>query len=315
MKIPRLLLAVICLFSSAPAWAGVLPLDVRSDGDSAFYEYFSDGFFRMDLPSPTKPANQSFHSISDPSVIYNQNFDGFPNDAEFRFGSVVYDESGLANGTGSAPVTQLTFNMAADPDDPAYLNWRRFTTNTLVDNNSVSGEVELVDGKPIGLTLSAGFQFEAVGWLGATMTGYYPGTLEFSGDQFSLSAEGMPVLDTVFGTGPFHLKWDLSGRLKTLVPSAGDYLDDVVVDGAVFLKWQSRLGQSVATGSDADGDGDGTIGGGDLSVWKDNYGFGVRSAATAVGVPEPGVTIQALAVVLFAASCSRRSMNISFLRR
>jgi hypothetical protein len=164
------------------------------------------------------------------------------------------------------------------------------------------------------VTLSAGFQFEAVGWLGATMTGYYPGTLEFSGDQLSLSAEGMPVLDTVFGTGPFHLKWDFSGRLKTLVPSAGDYLDDDIVDGADFLKWQSTLGQSVTAGSDADGDDDGRIGEGDLNVWKVNYGFGVRSSPAAVGVPEPGTAMQALAAMLLAACCRSRSRNDSALR-
>jgi hypothetical protein len=305
---------LLALFTAAPAAAGTLQLNVRSDADSAFYEYFSDGFFRMDLPSPTKPANQSFHSISDSNVIYNQNFDGFPNDYEFCFGSVLYDETGLTGGTGQAPVTQLMFDMAADPADPAYLNWRRFTTNTLVDGSSVNGHVELLDGKPIGLTLTASLQFEAVGWLGATMTGYYPGTIAFAGDQFTLTAEGMPVLDTVFGTGPFHLKWDFSGRLRTLVPDAGDYTLDDLVDGNDFMAWQAAMGQSVAqAGTGADGDQDGVVGAGDLGVWKANYGFGLRATPATTAIPEPPTALLSLAAALLARGVRWRHAKTSAL--
>src|SRR5262249_46043851 len=121
----KITIALLTLCAAASTVADVLPLYVHSDNDSTYYEYFSDGFFRMDLFSPTKPTNQSFHAISDPSVIYNQNFDGFPNDYEFRFGNVAYDTSGLAGGTGQAPVTAVTFNLTNDPADPTYLNWRR----------------------------------------------------------------------------------------------------------------------------------------------------------------------------------------------
>lgn len=48
----------------------------------------------------------------------------------------------------------------------------------------------------------------------------------------------------------------------------GDYDQNGVTDGADFLKWQRAFGSADVTN---DGDGDGTIGGGDLSVWKVNF--------------------------------------------
>jgi hypothetical protein len=306
MKAFVCVLTLIITVENATARAAELPLNARSDLDSSYFEYFSNGFLRMDQFAPNNPMNQNFHDIDDPSINYNQNFDGFPNDRQFRFGSVQYDDSGLVGGTGSAPITGVTLNIVHDPANAAYINWRRFMANTIVDPSTLTGAdvVEVVNGVPVSATMSVEVDLEVIGALGATMTGVYPGEFTLDGEQFSLLAEGDPVLDTVFGTGPFHLKWDFGGRLSAFPPEGGDYFQDGLVDGEDFLAWQRALGDAVMPGSGVDGDSSGAVDAGDLTVWRENFGYG----SVAVGgpgahsVPEPvaGSLIAGVALTTFA---------------
>lgn len=73
-------------------------------------------------------------------------------------------------------------------------------------------------------------------------------------------------------------------RLLPPATLAGDYTDDGVVDGADFLSWQRSFGAAVPTGSGADGDGNGTVGAGDLDVWRENFAApgGITAASRAV---------------------------------
>lgn len=68
----------------------------------------------------------------------------------------------------------------------------------------------------------------------------------------------------------------------------GDYDLNNVVDGADFLKWQRAFGSGDQS---SDGDGDGTVGGGDLDVWKENFGASESLA------PENAVTAAVAALV------------------
>lgn len=52
----------------------------------------------------------------------------------------------------------------------------------------------------------------------------------------------------------------------------GDYNRNNVVDAADYALWRNTLTQTVPTFSGADGDGDGTIGQGDLNVWRAHFG-------------------------------------------
>src|SRR5690606_26050507 len=97
----------------------------------------SDGFYQMDLyDPPPRETQQRFHSIQDPSVTYgNLAFNGFPNDENFRLGSVEFDDSAVPSGTGSAPITAIVLGVGHDPAESRYLNYYRWTDSvTVVDD-------------------------------------------------------------------------------------------------------------------------------------------------------------------------------------
>lgn len=305
-------LPMFCLLASAPAAiGGELSLHSLADNDSAYYEYYSEGFVRMDQFASSNPTNQNFHNINDPSVQYGQGFDSFPNDRNFRLGHVTYDDSGVVNGTGQAPVTGVTLGITRDPADSAYENWRRFTTETVV--TMFEGVVNLVNGSPVSTTLDANVTLKLSNVFGATTVGEYAGTFSLDGARFEFKAEGAPVLDISFGTAPFHLRWDFGGKLTALPEYLGDYDENGAVDGNDLLLWQRELGNAATpSGSGADGDLSGTIDASDLAVWQSNFGQSNPVPAPSIGaVPEPSAAVLALSGLaslgLLAAQRHRRS--------
>lgn len=304
-------LSLLSLLAPHAAYAGELSLNSLADNDSSFYEYFSEGFVRMDQFASSNPTNQNFHNFSDPSVQYGQGFDGFPHDRNFRLGHVTYDESGLVNGTGAAPITGVTLGITRDPADSTYENWRRFTTETIV--GTFEGEVNLVDGAAVSTTLDAAVTLRLTNVFSATMVGDYHGNFSLDGARFDFQADGDPVLDTAFGTVPFHLRWDFGGRLTALPDYVGDYDENGAADGNDFLLWQRDLGNTASpAGAGADGDLSGTIDAGDLAVWQTNFGqYNPVPAPPISAVPEPtAASIMSLGL----ASCGylaarRRSRN------
>lgn len=278
-------LALLAGFASF-ACGGQAPLMGYANGSSRFYEYFSDGFVQMDWTHPTRPTNQSFRNIADPSIMYGSGYDAFPNDNEFRMGSVQFDDSGLIGGNGDAPVTEVTFAVSKDPFDAAYTNWARFTTNTIV--NSFEGTVQLVDGSPAGMTLNIDVTLEMVGFLSATTNGYYEGSFTVAGNAFDLSVvmEEDQILDTAFGTSVVDLEWDFSGTLYNL--PLGDFNADSVVDSLDYDRWVAAYGSDDYA---ADANGDRIVDAADYTIWRDS-----SSAGASASVPEP-VT---LGVVLMA---------------
>lgn len=272
----------------AHATAGEFTLDAFADGDSTYYEYISDGFVRMDLYSPLQPKNQSFHSITNPNTIYNQNFDGFPHDRIFHLGSVTYDESSLIEGTGSAPITALTLGIAKDPNNSGYINWNRFNTNTLV--SSSTGNVNLAGGVPISMALTANLQLEVVTPFGSTENGYYPGTftIDSASNRFSFEAEGHQIMDIIFGNDQdMHLRWDFAGVMLGFPPddtSIADYDRNTVVDDIDQLLWQNTYGSTSHIAGD--GNLDGAIDAADYVVWR-KIASAAEAGQSSTSVPEP----------------------------
>lgn len=272
-------LALSCLpMSSAPA--ATARLDSWSDNDSTFYEYFSDGFFRMDLYSPNQPKNQSFHSISDPSVIYNQNFDGFPNDQFMRFGEVEYDETMLVDGSGTVPISGLTLGIGSDPFDPEFLNYNRFPPETIVD--SFTGTIDIVAGRAVGMNLDAEITLVLSNVLSAPEVGHYSATFRVTDTTFEVTGRDTQHFTTVFGAADMEFEWDFQGQ--TLLTA--DFDGDLTIDGRDFLTWQRGVGTG---GELAEGDAnrDGVVDGNDLLFWTARYGSASGGELNAVVVPEP----------------------------
>jgi hypothetical protein len=290
---------VVVSFSSITS-AGVLPFNVLADNDSEFYEYFSEGFVRMDKFATTNPLNQNFSNITT-GAQYGQGFDAFPNDRFWRFGSITFDESGLTGGTGLAPITGLTFNFRTDPANPSYANFFRYTINTLIDTAPIVGTVEVENGFAVGASLEVDLRFEVVNPLGATTSGTYPGSFSIMGDQFELLVEGVQQF-SLFNQPPadFPLEWDFSGKLLNVAVENGDYDGNGRVDGGDFLTWQQTLGQGATpAGSGADGDSDGAVDADDLGFIRDKFGFGAGAGVVAAvqAVPEPASGVASLMVL------------------
>ncbi len=81
----------------------------------------------------------------------------------------------------------------------------------------------------------------------------------------------------------------LASYLATRVlPLAGDYNRDGVVDMRDYVVWRANEGSYVLQYSGADGDGDGIVDANDYAVWRSNFGTsGAAAAATPGQVPEP----------------------------
>ncbi|MCA9243309.1 MAG: PEP-CTERM sorting domain-containing protein [Phycisphaerales bacterium] len=196
----------LAITAIAPARASVVALNGIAAGDTAYYEYFSDAFFRMDLVEP--PPNdrqQRFHLISNPAVVIgNPAFDGFPNDEDFRIGSVTFDESVLVGGSGTAPITAMTLGIGAQPGNPAYINYGRWTDITTTVNQFV-GTVDVVNNVPVAMDLTSTVTVTAAGGaISAT------GTFDVTGDQYA-------GLITV----PGAVAWEFSGTLTSVPEPAG----------------------------------------------------------------------------------------------
>lgn len=195
------ILAGVMAFSAVDAQAGVVRVDGVADDDTRYTEYFSNSFIRMDLfDPPPRQTQQRFHDLTDPSITYGSlAYDGFLNDADFRFGTITYDDSVLVGGSGIAPITATNIGIVQDATS-SHLNYNRWTgvTTTL---SSVVGSVTVVDGIPTEINMTSVLTLAHT----TPFTANAVGTFTITGNRFSGSA-----------AFPGALAYDFSGTLTTV---------------------------------------------------------------------------------------------------
>ncbi|HEX4414774.1 MAG TPA: hypothetical protein VH107_14160 [Lacipirellulaceae bacterium] len=79
-----------------------------------------------------------------------------------------------------------------------------------------------------------------------------------------------------------------------VLPVAGDYNRDGVVDMRDYIVWRNEAGQSVLQYSDADGDGNGVVDTNDYAIWRAQFGQTAASGVSNAAVPEPATFVIAL---------------------
>jgi hypothetical protein len=91
----------------------------------------------------------------------------------------------------------------------------------------------------------------------------------------------------------------LASYLATKVlPMAGDYNRDGIVDMRDYVVWRANEGAYVLQYSGADGDGNGSVDANDYDIWRSNFGLGGGGGAAVPGeVPEPATCWLFAAVV------------------
>lgn len=282
-----LLIPALLLWAVERNDAAEFSLNVTAADSSAFYEYFSDGFARIDQRDP--PPNefrQRFHAISDPSISYGP-LDVFPHDGDMRFGAIDYDEKTLVGGTGTAAITALTLGLLSDPFDSTYLNWQRFAGTTIVNN--YSGTISLVNGVVSSIDLDVSVTLNFPSYLLATIPGNYTGEFKITSNNFSLFIDDTDFIDPIFAPAgtDFHLGWDWSGTVNGVVPTLpGDLNGDGFVGQDDLNLILGSWGRQVTSGSEADPSHDGFVGQDDLNIVLAAWGTGTSPQATFAAVPE-----------------------------
>lgn len=99
----------------------------------------------------------------------------------------------------------------------------------------------------------------------------------------------------------------VSTTATPVVPLAGDYNGNGIVDGADYVLWRHTYGQSVTSGQGADGNQSGAIDDGDYAVWRQHFGSTSGAGAelsTSAAVPEP-CAIASLVIAAMCGACCR----------
>jgi hypothetical protein len=83
-----------------------------------------------------------------------------------------------------------------------------------------------------------------------------------------------------------------------VIPLAGDYNRDGVVDDLDYGVWQTSFGNYVNDFNGADGNGNGHIDAADYTVWRDHFNGGMAGGGALSAVPEPSsILLAALGIV------------------
>ncbi len=228
MMIARLTpLAVVAtglmLGGGVTASAADLALTGTADGDSRWYDFFSDSFAQLDrtpdgfylISAETDPFNPAaFQSVGGGADVFPD-----PDEALFDLGVVSYDDSGLT-GTGVETVaitgyTNLDFqkNIA---DDDALTNSGYGTSLS-----NVVGTVTFTDGALTGINLTSDivFTYDFSGFGAGDLT--FSGTYSIAGDRFDLlvNNESYPS-----GFGDIRFVWDSQGVVNQVIPEPASAL-------------------------------------------------------------------------------------------
>ena len=241
-----LLISVLLSLAVTPAFAGSTSLDFVADGDSRFFDLFSDAFAQLDQGYGGNPAADGYFRVSTegptPGVGVEADFDAFSptifdelgqgpsvfesEDGWIDIGAIVWDDA-----TGDVTTLVLDFQEFVAFDDTAlnfqpnqYLGYQTILSN-------VSGTVYETAGTIEGIFLAADVTFSYRG--GAVE---YAGTILFQGDRFDLFVDDDPV----YGFNPYRIAWDVEGVVAN-VPEPRAGIAIALLAGAALTKRRPRL--------------------------------------------------------------------------
>ncbi|QDT55761.1 hypothetical protein Pan44_38090 [Caulifigura coniformis] len=246
------------LLAGRPARADVVfNLQLTADGNSRWYEFFSDAFAQLDrgfvVSGVPNPALDGFFLISpnaDPfnPTVYQQiggGGDVFPNEANFSSSySLTYADAGLTGiGEETAAITALSLDFDNDIADDDSLLGVGYTTTP----SNVSGTVRLLNGLVTGIDLTSNVQLAYDGAGLGLGTLLYDGVFGITGSQFSLFVDDS---NPTFPTYPdARYVWDVQGTVTNLaaVPEPSSFAL-LTLAGGIFgaRRWRRRAATHVS---------------------------------------------------------------------
>jgi hypothetical protein len=264
------LLLATALTSTASAAEKNLPLTGIADGDSRWYEYYSDAFGQLDQGFKGNPANDGSFLISElPDFVpIGGGADIFPREAEFDLGTLTYDDAALTGvGAETAAITGYTVDVSKNIADDDAL----FSTGYATTLANVAGSLSFDGGQLVGITLTSDITFTyEIGPLA------YDGAFSITGNRFELLVDELISTDQ----GDFRYAWDSGGTIdQVLSLLAGDANGDGQVNLDDFGILKENFGTGTSRGQ-GDFNSDGKVDLTDFGILKDNFG-------SAVAVPEP----------------------------
>ena len=210
------LLLLLVAVSSQTVHAGVFELSLTADGESRWYDYFSDAFGQVDQGFRDDDERDGFFLTSElPQFVpIGRGADIFPFEGDFaNIGTLTYDDD-----------TGEILNVTLDVDDFVAYNFSLinarlgdgYQTQVLQPVGQVVGQGDSVSS--IALTSDIAFVYGS----SPPNTVTYNGTFEIENDQFTLLVDE-PV--NIPGFGTFRYAWDLKGDVEglTSVSVPGDF--------------------------------------------------------------------------------------------
>jgi hypothetical protein len=206
------------LLLASPVTAAELDLQLTANGDSRWYDYFSDVFAQAD-GGPLYPGgagqNDGFYqeSLLPAFVTLGAGTNVFPLGTDFGVaGTVTVDDSAVTgSGIELAPITGLSIDFDSFvADDDAVTNAGYATAFS-----GISGSVTYTNGVPTSIDLDSTVTFSY------DYSSFGAGILDFVGDfeivagSFDLSVDA-PTYPSPFGTIEFE--WDVTGSAAALTP-------------------------------------------------------------------------------------------------
>ena len=316
-----LLIFAIAICPSMHVLAADMQLYGTGDGDSRWFELFSNAFVQLDqgtghpkqdvffsvLPGASSPQQlEDFDPLTfDPQIFQplgGSAIDVFPRDEAFDLGVATYDDQTITgSGFEMAAITGYDVDFAQNIADDDSVISRSYATTI----GTVAGTFSFLDGQLIDAQLNVEitftYDFSPQGGLQD-----YVGQFSLTGNQFDLFVDGS------FSTGgsPLRYIWDSSGTVDQVLEASADSDLDLDVDGGDFLTWQRGFGSSGDELGPANGNfnGDTAVNAADLVVWQHQYGESGSGAfvTVAASVPEPSTLAGLGWILLFAFLGSRR---------
>lgn len=323
----RLLLVPLCIAAVgvlASANAAELAVSGTADGETRWFEMFSDAFVQLgrgepQLENPSNSVHRFYPVLGgfpssqelldfDPTTFEPTNWnslgsqvEAFTHDENFVLGGVTYDAGPLTGmGVETAAITGYQVDMAPNIGNSFAVNNRVYLTTI----NEVSGALTFDGGDLVGIDLTAEIMFSLdYRDFGADVL-TFTGEFSIADGQFKLYVDQAYPVPAM---APMRYIWDSTGVIDE---TWSDATGDGVIDGADFLAWQRGLGKTGAGVTILDGDfnADGVVDDADLKIWQHQYGI-AREPATlppVAAVPEAASFMLSLPAILAASVLRRR---------